>query len=95
MSTIKLYDSEWLVYVERGILAKCEYWVLRRTDPSPLYTRHKVRRKHIAQAVALFKDHPDGIKKLYPKELHYFRGLNWSPQEALEHKAEVPEAVDI
>lgn len=88
MSHFKLYDTEWLVYVEVGIFKKCQYWVLRQEYPSPLFKRHKVPRRHVPMAIALFKEHPDGIRKLELNDLRYIKGETWYPQTALEHKAD-------
>ena len=87
---LKLFDYEWLCYIEDSI-GNCEYWVIRRKGVSPLFTRHKVKKKNIVEAVTLFQNHPDGIKKLEPKELYekgYKEGESWNPQTALDHYAE-------
>lgn len=88
MSSIKLYETEQLVYVENRLLGRCEYWVLRHGGINPLYSLHKVRRRHIAQAVALFKDHPSDITKVKNKDLRYFEGEKWTPETALYNKLE-------
>ena len=81
MSQIKLYDTECLVYTEYD--GKCEYWVLRVEGVSPLPHKLRVRKKDLSTAVALFKDHPDGIEKV-----EHVRGVDdgvWEPNEVLEH----------
>lgn len=88
MGILKLYDTEQLVYVKNKFTGRSEYWVIRDGGISPLYTRHKVRRRHIAQAVALFKDHPQGIIHVQNKELRFLEGEKWSPEEALQDKAD-------
>jgi len=85
---LKLYETEWLVYVDRGNYDECEYWVLRQQPPSPLFTRHKVRKRHVAIATALFKDHPDGIRRIKQEELRFLEGWKWNPKQSLEHKAD-------
>lgn len=85
---LKLYESEWLVYVDRGEFEDCEYWVLRCEGPSPLFTRYPVKKKHIPIAIAIFKDHPDGIRKVEINELSFKKKEAWDPQTALEHNAE-------
>lgn len=87
---LKLYEYEWLCYTEDS-LGKCEYWVLRRKGVSPLFTKHKVKRRDVATAVSLFQSHPDGIKAMTLKEfykLNYVEGAYWSPNEAIDHYAE-------
>ena len=86
MSDIKLYETECLVYVEDT--KPCEYWVLRIEGVSPLASKHKVKKKHVAEAVALFKDHPEGIQNIKLEDLHFVEGESWNPTSALEHKAE-------
>lgn len=91
MSQIKLYDTECLVYTEQD--GVCEYWVLRVEGISPIVKKLKVKKKHISVAVALFKDHPDGIEKVekvkgFDKGFWDPNGVLSSPNRKNESKAE-------
>lgn len=87
MSNLKLYDTERLIFIENGLTKKCRYWVLRN-GISPLYIKHRVRKKHIPVAIALFKDHPKGIVEFKQNDMHFVEGAFWNPQQALDHKAD-------
>ena len=82
--SLKLYQVQRLVCVEDT--TPNQYWVYADHEgPNPLEIRHRVRKKDVMAAVALFKDHPKGIENIKLVNLQHKQGLAWKPTMALEH----------